>query len=75
MVRNPICSTLISAITGMIATKSTYESDIYEINDRPLEINSTSKRFLIKTTIGMPSDDSFLRSGFHFANRADVTDG
>jgi len=38
LVRNQICSTLISAITGMIATKSTYESDIYEIIDRPLEI-------------------------------------
>ena len=33
LVRNQIRSRLISAITGMIATQSTYESDIYEIID------------------------------------------
>ena len=36
--RNQIGNTLISAITGMIATKCTYENDICEIIDGPLEI-------------------------------------
>ena len=75
MVRNQICSRLISAITGIIATKSTYESNIYEIIDWISGDKRTSKWFLTKMTIGIVSNDSFLHSGFHFTNRADVTDG
>jgi hypothetical protein len=75
LVRNQICSRLISANTGIIATKSSYESNINEIVDLTYGDKRISKRFLTIMTIGVVSNDSFLHSGFHFTNRTDVTDG
>jgi diacylglycerol kinase (ATP) len=69
-IRNKINSRLISTVSSLISTVSTYESTMYEII-----IDDGRETILTKVTMCIVANGKFLGGGFKAAPNADVSDG
>jgi diacylglycerol kinase (ATP) len=69
-IRNKINSRLVSTVSSLISTVSTYESSICEIS-----IDDGRESILTKVTMCIIANGKFLGGGFKAAPNADVSDG
>ncbi|HEY7079633.1 MAG TPA: diacylglycerol kinase family protein [Nitrososphaeraceae archaeon] len=69
-IRDKVKSRLVSTISSVIATLPTYESNLCEVS-----IDDGTQNLLLKMTMGVIANGSYLGGGFKAAPNASVSDG